>query len=71
VSIVKISLYDQTRLDPVIFRAKIVWRGAIEGTHMKSYGIQFLTVESGRESAAHDEVKTILGGVGSKVQIED
>lgn len=70
-ALVKVCLYDQSRLDPVVFRAKVVWRGNIEGTHMKSYGIQFLKCDAGRESVGSREMESILSNVGSKLEVED
>lgn len=68
-TLVKVSLYDNSRLDPVVFRARVVWRGSIDGSHLKSYGMQFLKCDGGHKSAGVQEMDELLVGVGSKVHL--
>src|SRR5690349_13932602 len=54
---VRISLYDQKRMDPLILKAQVKWSSNVEGSKVYSCGLQFLAVIDGATERSMSEVE--------------
>lgn len=67
-NVVKVILYDQMRLDPLILKAQVKWVSNVEGSNLFSCGLQFLAVMEGSTEKSIQEVEEILQETGYRLK---